>query len=57
MGHVFISQKIIQCISDKEWLTKAKIDSMHNSRSNFSIDKMINNLIDIYDRAVNNHRR
>ena len=53
----FISQKIIQCISDKEWLAKAKIDSMHNSRSNFSIDRMISNLIDIYDRAVNNHRR
>ena len=52
----FISQKIIQSISDKEWLTKAKIASMHYSRSNFSTDKMINNLIGIYDRAINNHR-
>ena len=52
-----ISQKIIQCISDKVWLTKAKLDSMHNSRYNFSIDKMINNLIHIYDRAINNQRR
>ena len=62
-GHIvegeseYISQKIIQCISDKGWLTKARVDSMYNSRANFSIDKMINNLIDIYDRAVNNHRR
>ena len=53
----YISQKIIQCISDNVWLTKAKVDSIHNSRSNFSIDKMIKNLIDIYDRAIQNHRR
>ena len=38
-GHIvegeseYISQKIIQCISDKGWLTKARVDSMYNSRA------------------------
>lgn len=52
-----ISQKIIQCISDENWLNIAQTSSIQNSRVKFSTERMISNLIELYDRAVTNHRR
>tara|TARA_B100001778_G_scaffold326494_1_gene323244 strand:- start:174 stop:2801 length:2628 start_codon:yes stop_codon:yes gene_type:complete len=52
-----ISQKIIECISDNDWLSRAKLASMQNSRMKFSTERMITNLIELYDKAVTNQRR
>jgi len=47
-----ISDKIYSCISNTEWMGKAAKAARKNSRNKFSTEKMLSNLIQIYDKSI-----
>ena len=51
-----LSDRIIQCFNDKQWLNDAKTSAVENSTSKFSTETMITNLIRIYQKSIAKHK-
>lgn len=47
-----ISDKLYSCISNTKWMVEAGKIARSNSREKFSTEKMLTNLIQIYDRSI-----
>jgi len=50
-----ISEKIIACLNNKEWLQKASIVAIENSTNKFSANNMIETLLQIYLKSIKSH--
>jgi glycosyltransferase involved in cell wall biosynthesis len=50
-----ISEQIISCLNDLEWLQRATVLAVSNSRTKFSPESMAENLFDIYLNSIKNH--
>jgi glycosyltransferase involved in cell wall biosynthesis len=51
-----LSDRIVQCFNDKQWLNDAKRFAVENSTSKFSTETMITNLIGIYQKSIAKHK-